>query len=301
MTDLYISIGVGLLTFVFGFLGMLFQKILPETHMTSGSRDMIGAVMGLITLLLALVLGTLVGSAYGFFAIQKGNVETLGARSIQLDIALAQYGEETRPIRNGLKAAVTSAHEAIWGSGNGVDGKGMDVAGYISGIKMLNLGVASLSPKTPLQSALLPTIGVNTGIIMQTRLLMSLQLASPVSWPLLNIVVSWAMLLFFGFGVLSRLELDQSRGQFRRRLRGRERDLPEFSNSTSRSAACSESPARRSSRRSARSGIEEPSRTHRGEFVELARSRPREGAAVPLGEPFGSPPRWPSLPGLSRA
>jgi hypothetical protein len=30
-------------------------------------------------------------------------------------------------------------------------------------------------------------------------------LASPVSWPLLIIVVSWAMLLFCGFGVLSRL------------------------------------------------------------------------------------------------
>ena len=51
----------------------------------------------------------------------------------------------------------------------------------------------------------MPTIGVNAGIIVQTRLLMSLQLASPVSWPLLNIVVSWAILLFFGFGVLSRL------------------------------------------------------------------------------------------------
>ena len=45
----------------------------------------------------------------------------------------------------------------------------------------------------------------NAGIIEQTRLLMSLQLASPVSWPLLIIVVSWAMLLFCGFGVLSRL------------------------------------------------------------------------------------------------
>jgi hypothetical protein len=51
----------------------------------------------------------------------------------------------------------------------------------------------------------LPTIGVNAGIIEQTRLLMSLQLASPVSWPLLEIVVSWAMLPFCGFGILSRL------------------------------------------------------------------------------------------------
>ena len=56
-----------------------------------------------------------------------------------------------------------------------------------------------------MQTGLLPTIGVNAGIIEQTRLLMSLQLASPVSWPLLEIVVSWAMLLFCGFGILSRL------------------------------------------------------------------------------------------------
>jgi hypothetical protein len=34
---------------------------------------------------------------------------------------------------------------------------------------------------------------------------MSLQLASSISWPLIGVVVSWAMLLFFGFGVLSRL------------------------------------------------------------------------------------------------
>ena len=34
---------------------------------------------------------------------------------------------------------------------------------------------------------------------------MSLELASAISWPLIVIVVSWAMLLFFGFGVMSRL------------------------------------------------------------------------------------------------
>jgi hypothetical protein len=39
----------------------------------------------------------------------------------------------------------------------------------------------------------------------QTRLLISLQLASPVSWPLVVIVVSWALILFCGFGVLSRI------------------------------------------------------------------------------------------------
>jgi hypothetical protein len=37
------------------------------------------------------------------------------------------------------------------------------------------------------------------------RLLISLQVASPVSWPLVVIVASWALILFCGFGVLSRI------------------------------------------------------------------------------------------------
>ena len=78
------------------------------------------------------------------------------------------------------------------------------VQAYLPGFKQLNASISALAPKTPAQTQLLPTIGVNAAIIEQTRLLMSLQLASPVSWQLLTIVVSWAMLLFCGFGVLSR-------------------------------------------------------------------------------------------------
>jgi len=203
VNNFLISLAAGVLTFGFGYLGMQLQRLLPEDHMTSGSREMIGAVMGLITLLLALVLGTLVGSAYGFFAVQKSNVETLGARSIQLDMALEQYGPETAPIRAGLKGALDSAYQAVWGSG--ANSKAQEIESYLPGFKLLNGAIASLAPKTPMQTSLLPTIGVNAGIIEQTRLLMSLQLASPVSWPLLDVVVSWAVLLFCGFGILSRL------------------------------------------------------------------------------------------------
>ena len=37
----------------------------------------------------------------------------------------------------------------------------------------------------------------------QTRLLMSLQLSSPVAWSLVTSVIIWSMFLFCGFGVLS--------------------------------------------------------------------------------------------------
>jgi hypothetical protein len=66
--------------------------------MSVGSRAMIGAVVGLLSLMLALVLGTLVRSAYGFFASQKADVESLCARALELDLAFRQYGAET-PLR----------------------------------------------------------------------------------------------------------------------------------------------------------------------------------------------------------
>src|SRR3954447_22099293 len=102
LVDLAIGVAVGALIFLAAFGGMWLQRLLPEAHMTSGARDMIGAVMGLVALLLALVLGTLVGSAYGFFATQKANVETMAARAIQLDMALKQFGPEAAPLRMGL-------------------------------------------------------------------------------------------------------------------------------------------------------------------------------------------------------
>jgi len=204
VTSILISVVVGVLTFGCGILGLLLQKLLPEQHMSGGSRDMIAAVIGLLTLLLALVLGTLVGSAYGFYATQKSEVEALAAREIQLDMALEQYGPQAQPIRDGMKKAITRAYDTFWRGGN-VDPKELAVATYLPGLKALNEAIASLDPTTAVQKQLISTIGFNAGFIQQTRLLMSLQLASPVSWPLLIVVVSWALMLFIGFGVLSRL------------------------------------------------------------------------------------------------
>jgi hypothetical protein len=203
MSDLAIGLAVGVLTFLFGFGGMWLQKRLPEAHMTSGARDMIGAVMGLIALLLALVLGTLVGSAYGFFATQKANVETLAARSIQLDMAFRQFGPEADLLHEGLKGAVGQAYKAIWIEN--LDPRGYDIGNLVDSFQKFNQGAAQLQAKSAQQSSALASINFNMGALETTRFLMSLQLASPISWPLLGVVVSWAMLLFGGYGVLARL------------------------------------------------------------------------------------------------
>jgi hypothetical protein len=46
MTTALISIGAGVLTFGLGMLGLYIQRLLPERHMSTGSKEMIGAILG---------------------------------------------------------------------------------------------------------------------------------------------------------------------------------------------------------------------------------------------------------------
>ena len=62
---------VAIAVFAAGLFGLFLQRFLPEKHTTGPSRDMIGAVVGLLTLLCALVSGLLIWTAYGVYAGQN--------------------------------------------------------------------------------------------------------------------------------------------------------------------------------------------------------------------------------------
>ena len=203
------SFGIGatsaILAFVAGIAGLYLGAILPEKHSIDRSRDMIGAMAGLFSLLLALVLGTLVGNAYGFYATQKSEMEPLASRVVQLDVALAEYGPETAPARAGLKQTMRVVYNMIWGTDTaGAQAETLSLAPALTHLRDMDLYVASLTPQTPAQRQFASTASVDVGIIEQTRILISLQLANPVSWPLVFVVVSWALILFCGYGLLSK-------------------------------------------------------------------------------------------------
>ena len=65
------ALAVGGAVLAGGSLGLILHRILPEKHITGGAKDMIGAVVGLLTLLSALVLGLLIWTAYGVYAGQN--------------------------------------------------------------------------------------------------------------------------------------------------------------------------------------------------------------------------------------
>ena len=111
MTSILIAVAVAILTFGSGLVGLYLQTRLPEHHISGGSKDMILVVIGLVTLLLALVLGTLVGNTYAFFAMQKSELETMASRALMVDQALAQYGREAKPARDKLREALGQSYD----------------------------------------------------------------------------------------------------------------------------------------------------------------------------------------------
>jgi hypothetical protein len=204
MGSILICICVAGLTFAAGIGGLYLHKLLPEQHSVDKSREMIGSVIGLVTLLLALVLGTIVGSAYFFSSTQQSEIQTLAAHYLQLDQALAKYGPDTKPVRDRMKAALVQNYELIW-LGADADPEKLKVSYALAGLQPMDDYLGTLDPKTPAQTQAASAAGSHFGQIAQTRLMMSLQLSNPFSRPLLITVVAWSLFLFCGFGLLSHI------------------------------------------------------------------------------------------------
>jgi hypothetical protein len=201
MSILLICILIFVLFMVAGYAGLALQTRLVDEHKTGETKAVVGQISGLVSLLLALVLGTLIGVSWAYFSAQRTNLENFSAQILRLDQALGQFGPETKPMRDQLKAGIEKAYGAIWGGGT-VDPAFLTVAAPLANAQGVSDFLATLQPKTDAQKAALATASQYASMVEQSRLLISLQIASlPVSWLMIAILVFWTAALFFGIGL----------------------------------------------------------------------------------------------------
>jgi hypothetical protein len=204
MSSVTIGFSVAILTFASGFIGLTLQKSLPEKYTTDHSSDTIKAVLALVTLLSALVLGLLIWTSYGVYTAQRTAVQTFAAHVLQLDIALADLGADAAPARAALKDEIVRTHDDFWGNNN-TDFMARNYSASRANMLARKHFLQEMHPANDTQKQALIAAQQETTTIWQTRLLMSFQLDDPVSWPLLTIVISWTLLLFCGYGLTSRM------------------------------------------------------------------------------------------------
>ena len=99
-----------------GLLGFLVQWIVPMLALTDG-KGMVGSIIGLVTVLLALVLGLLVRTSSAVYTKQVDESQSLGPVVLQLDFALERYGPDAKAGRDLLRGLVTRARSRFWGGG----------------------------------------------------------------------------------------------------------------------------------------------------------------------------------------
>ncbi len=205
MNTFNVALAVAAVTFVGGLAGLILQKWLPEDYHSEGDRDAIRSVVGLITLLLALVLGLLTASAYGVFTAQKTSVQTFASDVRQLDLALGDFGPGADAARATLKAEVDRTLKQFWGDAD-ADFVSRNYSAAIANLHERKAALDALQPATDAQKQALSTAKDFSASIGTTRLQAALQLDDTVSLPLMIVVTSWSFILFFGYGLLSRID-----------------------------------------------------------------------------------------------
>ena len=193
--------------FVGGAIGLELQRALPESYTSGGPKDITAAVVGLMTLLLALVLGLLIVTAYGVFATQKGSVQTLAMNSLKFDEALQDYGPEAADGRKILRAGLKNTIAEIWGDSGDGDSDVAVIHKFVDARSYLRTRTAYLNtlPAGSDQQTAAKADAMQASIaIAATRAQMTLAMVDPISPPLVAIVVAWAAFLFCGYGLLSK-------------------------------------------------------------------------------------------------
>jgi hypothetical protein len=181
-------------------LGRLVHRYLPKEHLSDSSKDAVKLAMGLVATMTALVLGLLVSSAKEGYDTKRSEVIQMAAKVAFLDRVLTLYGPEAAEVRSQLREAVADAVRRIWTVEQAQPGQ--FVPNQQAGDAVF-VTVHQLSPHDDTQRALKAQVTTLLVDLGQLRLLLLAQSIPSISRPMLIILVSWLVVIFFGFSLIA--------------------------------------------------------------------------------------------------
>ena len=183
-------------------LGMSLRSVLPESHLSAESKEVIRVTSGLLATLSALVLGLLVASAKSGFDAQENGFQQLAANTVALDRLLARGGPETNRAREALRRTVSRTIDSLWPTTDSAS-SGLDAAeitaetdSFFAAIRDLNAGNET---QRTVQSQALQL----AADMARTRWLLSQETDSASAIPFLAVLLFWLFALFASFGLFA--------------------------------------------------------------------------------------------------
>jgi len=159
---------------------------------------------GLIATIAALVLGLLIAAAKSSFDTQNTQIKQITANIILLDNLLAQYGPETRPIREQMRSTIGPFADRLWREKEG-SATGRFEANAAG--EKVYLEIQALSPQNDLQRSLQARAAQISTDLAQTRILLFVESDNLIPAPFLAILVFWLVIIFASFSLFSELNV----------------------------------------------------------------------------------------------
>ena len=189
---------------VFGgaMLGMFLGNALPDHHLGQDTKDVVKLATALIATMSALVLSLLISSAKGSFDRMDAELVENAARAVSLDRDLADYGPETKEIRDLLKRSYAARIELLFPSDKSRPEK-EDTPEAVVRTESLRAKLWELSPQNDAQRELRSQAAQIAGEMSSTRWLLLLQKDESIPMTLLAVLVSWLAIIFTTFGLFA--------------------------------------------------------------------------------------------------
>ena len=199
-------IAIALIVFVCVFGGALFgmfmSTLLPRHHLNDASKDLVRLVMGLVATLAALVLGLLVASAKSSFDMANEAFRQSAARVIQLDRALADYGPESKDLRELIRKSVAGRLEQVFPK-DGSQRSTLSSPQGTAAVEGVQQRLRALSPQTDTQRAMRSRAIEMAEAVAQARWLAIEYEDNTIPSPFLVVLVFWLAVMFATFGLFA--------------------------------------------------------------------------------------------------
>jgi Protein of unknown function (DUF4239) len=195
------------ITFVCAFGGALVggyvRSLLPPTHLSKESQDVMRLGMGLVATMTALLLGLVTASARSSFDSQDAAIRTSAANILTLDRLLARYGPETMPIRDGLKKGLAFRIEMTWPA-DGSSNLDLQPSEATSAIEDIENRILQLTPATDTQRWFKSEALKLSEDVTKTRWRILGSMGGSVPVVFLAVVVFWLTVTFTSFGLYTQ-------------------------------------------------------------------------------------------------
>ena len=197
------AVVVACLIFAGAVVGNILQWLLPAQHLAD-AKGVITTVQGVVTALLAIVLGLLIWTSYGVYSQQQSESTTLGNQLLQLDVLFDRLGPDGLRGRDRMRQELIATRKRFWGDGE-TSAPPLSYAQARAELTRMEAFFASLKPAGEPERSVIEQARSLTASIVQTHLLMGRQLQNPIPRVLIDSVVLWATLVFCCVGLGARL------------------------------------------------------------------------------------------------